>query len=239
MTATAMRQASLAYLTGQGAAGPAPVAVGQKFSPEGQVIGYAGNTFLCHIPAGPAHMALTAAAERLRAGPLAGAFAFLPPSSYHMTVFEGVTDRDRTNGRWPDWIDPSAPVDATTKAFLPHVCTLNLPASVTIRPTGLFGGFSVSVDGATEADRAALWQARAALREATGIRRPDFDSYAFHITLAYLLRWLTPQEAETVMQLSDAVAEDLKAAEPRIALGGVEFCRFDDMHAFPLIARLS
>lgn len=239
MTDAARRQASLAYLTGDGAQGPVPVAVGQKFTAQGAVMGYPGNTFICHIPPGPAHAALAEAARRLQAGPLAAAFAFLPPPSYHMTVFEGVTDRDRSGGRWPDWIDPAARVDAVTKAFLPHVCPLDLPSGVTIRPTGLFAGFSLRVSGATADDEARLRQARIALREATGIRRPDFESYAFHITLAYLLRWLTPNEAEDVMRLSDAVEADLIAAAPQITLGGIEFCRFADMHAFPLVARLS
>jgi hypothetical protein len=234
-----LRAAGLAYLTGQDADGPAPAAVGQKFTPDGQVLPYPGNTFICHIPAGAAHDALAAAAERLRSGPVAGAFAFLPPSSYHMTVFEGVTDRDRQAGRWPDWIDPSAPVEFATSAFLPRVRGLALPPAVTIRPSGLFGGFSVRVDGATDPDRAALRQAREALRAATGIRRADFDSYGFHITLAYLLRWLTPDEAERVLDLSDAAAAGLAAAAPVIPLGGVDFCTFPDMRSFPLVARLS
>jgi hypothetical protein len=235
----ALRRASLGYLRGEGANTAAPPAVGQKFTGEGRVLGYAGNTFLCHIPPGPAHQALTHAAERLRAGPLAGAFAFLPPASYHMTVFEGVTDKDRSQGRWPAWIDPTASVDAVTTGLLPKLAQLNLPAKTSIRPTALFGGFSLRVEGATDADNAALRQARETLRRATGICRPDFADYTFHVTLAYLLRWLTPDEAESVMCLSDEVAAALAADAPQINLGGIEFCGFADMHAFPLIARLS
>lgn len=239
MSDETQRAAGLAYLTGQSTGGAQPRAVGLKFLPDGQVMGYSGNTFICHIPAGDAHNALEQAARQLRSGPVASAFAFLPPSSYHMTVFEGVSDSDRGNGRWPDWIDPLASVDAVTKAFLPRVQGLDLHTSVSIRPTGLFGGFSVRADGATDADTSRLWQARSALRRATGIRRPDFATYGFHITLAYLLRWLSPDEAETVMGLSDIVEAKLLAAAPQMTLGGVEFCGFANMHAFPLITRLS
>jgi hypothetical protein len=239
MTTTVMRAASIAYLIGEGAQGPAPVAVGQKFSSDGQVLAYPGNTFICHIPPGPAHRALTAAVQRLQDGLCAPAFAFLPPSSYHMTIFEGVTDKDRSDGRWPEGIDAASKVDAVTAAFLQVIGKLELPTAVTIRPTGLFGGFSVRVEGATMADQATLRRARESLREATGICRPNFDDYTFHITLAYLLRWLTQNEAETVMLLSDEVAEGLLADAPLIPLGGVEFCSFADMNVFPLIARLS
>lgn len=239
MTGTRDEAAMLAYLTGAATGGPAPSAVGQKFTAAGEVLPYAGNTFLCHIPQGPAHEALTATAARLRAGAPAGAYAYLPPPSYHMTVFEGVTDRDRTGGRWPEGLEPALPVETVTRTFLPRLGGLDLPGAVRIRPTGIFAGTTVQVTGATEADETALRDARQALRGATGIQRADFATYRFHITLAYLLRWLTPDEAQAMADLSATLAAELAARLPEIALGGIEFCSFADMHAFPLIARLS
>lgn len=239
MTVMTDQTAMLDYLTGAVTGGAAPAAVGQKFTPEGAVMPHAGNTFICHIPPGPAQDALAETAARLRAAAPAGAYAFLPPASYHMTVFEGVTDRDRTGGRWPEDLDPALPVEAVTRAFLPRLAGLDLPRTARIRPTGLFAGTTVQVTGATEADEAALRTARQTLRAATGIRRPDFADYRFHITLAYLLRWLTPAEAAAMAALSARLAEDLAALQPEIVLGGIEFCTFADMHAFPLVARLS
>ena len=233
------RQAMRDWLTGAVTAGPAPASVGQKFTATGAVMPYAGNTFICHIPPGPAHEALTATAAHLRAAAPAGAYVFLPPASYHMTVFEGVTDRDRTGGRWPDDLDPALPVEAVTESFLPRLSGLDLPRATRIRPTGIFAGTTVQVTGASEADETTLRTARQTLRTATGIRRPDFADYRFHITLAYLLRWLTPAEAAAMADLSAILARDLAALHPRIALDGIEFCRFADMHAFPCIARLS
>jgi hypothetical protein len=239
MTMATDRTATLAWLTGTATGGAAPAAVGQKFTPEGAVMPYAGNTFICHIPPGPAHEALTATAAHLRAASPAGAYAFLPPSSYHMTVFEGVTDRDRTGGRWPEGLDPALPVEAATDHFLPRLAGVNLPSATAIRPTGIFAGTTVQVTGATEADETVLRTARETLRAVTGIRRPDFADYRFHITLAYLLRWLTPSEAAAMADLSARLAEDLAALQPEIVLAGIEFCTFADMHAFPLVARLS
>lgn len=239
MTLTTDRQAMLDYLTGAATGGAAPAAVGQKFTPEGKVMPFAGNTFLCHIPQGPAHEALTATAAHLRAAAPTGAYAYLPPASYHMTVFEGVTDRDRTDGRWPEDLDPTLPVEAVSECYLPRLSGLDLPRASCIRLTGIFAGTTVQVTGATEADETALRAARQTLRAATGIRRPDFADYRFHITLAYLLRWLTPAEAAAMADLSSTLARDLAMLHPSIALDGIEFCRFADMHAFPLIARLS
>ncbi len=224
---------ALDWMTGRLAPGPQPAAVGQKFTAAGAVLPFAGNTFICHIaPATPAHDALVAAQEALMAGPVAKAFAFLPPSSLHMTVFEGVSDAHRAGDVWPEGMPATLPVADVTAAFAARTATLALPAATTICPTEVFAGFSVQVTGATGQDSAQLWQMRAALRDATGIRRADFGSYRFHITLAYLLRWLTDDEAAQVQALSEVVLERLLTAAPTIALGPVEYCTFEDMHAF-------
>lgn len=234
-----LRADSIAYLTGQGSTLPRPVAVGEKFTPEGVVMRYTGNTFICHIPPeSAAHRALTDASLALQAGPLAEAYTFLPPSSFHMTVFEGATDAHRADARWPQDLPADLQIEAVTDRFAERIRQLSLPDRVTIRSTGLFGGFSVAVTGATEADEASLRNNRVLLRAATGINRPDFESYGFHITLAYLLRWLTLAEAEAVMDLSEHLADELQGKAPEIALNRVEFCAFDDMHAFHTLARL-
>jgi len=221
------------WMTGRTAPGARPAAVGQKFAADGTALPFAGNTFICHIaPATPAHDALVAAQEALMAGPLADAYTFLPPASLHMTVFEGVCDAHRKADVWPEGMPSTLPVPDVTAAFAARTATLALPAATTIRPTEVFAGFAVQVTGATEADTAQLWQMRAALREATGIRRADYASYRFHITLAYLLRWLTDAEAAQVQALSEAVFATLAAAAPTIPLGPVEYCTFADMHAF-------
>lgn len=233
-----MTRDAMSYLTGRLTGGDRPAAVGEKFAPDGRILPWGGNTFICHIPSGIAHDVLTAVQARLQEGPLAAAFAFLPPSSFHMTVFEGANDRRRGDDSWPAGVDPDAPMAAVTDRFLAAVRPLSLPRSVAIRPTALFGGFSVSVAGASAADEAQLRAAREALSLATGIRRQDFANYGFHITLGYLLRWLTEAEAAEVIALSDRLHADLAAALPRIELGPVEFCTFADMGAFPQVAVL-
>jgi hypothetical protein len=228
-----------AYMTGRATGGPLPAAVGDKFTADGAARPWPGNTFVCHIPQGPAHLALTEAQDRLKTGPLAQAFTFLPPASFHMTVFEGANGARRHDDSWPAALPPETELAEVTARFESSTRALRLPVSFAIRPTSLLAGFSVQVTGATEADDAALRGARSALSLATTILRRDFNSYGFHITLAYLLRWLTEDEADTVIALSDEVFADLAAAMPGVTIGPVEFCTFDDMHAFPLVARLT
>ena len=77
-----LRYHSQAYLTEAGADRDRPPAVGQKFDTVGGALPYAGNTFICHVrQASNARPALTEASLALQAGPVAGAFSYLPPSS--------------------------------------------------------------------------------------------------------------------------------------------------------------
>ncbi len=233
------RVGAIAYLTGAEDGRARPSAVGKKFEPDGRVLRYPGNTFICHVPAeSEAHRALVAAQAALRAGPQGDAFAFLPPASFHMTVFEGVTDLARSDGRWPQDMHAEAPVAEVTDTFAARAAQLDLPSRRAIRPTGLFAGFSLRVEGATPEEEAGLRASREKLSALTGIRRPDFAGYGFHITLAYLLRWLTSDEAGAVVDLSEQVFARLVQEAPTIALGPVEFCTFDDMHAFRPILRI-
>ena len=236
----ALRESSITYLTGSGVTSPRPSSVGQKFDEHGTVLRFPGNTFICHIPQNSlAHYALAEASETLQSGTFAGAFSFLPPSSFHMTVFEGVADANRNVSKWPTSISNDAAIEVVTQQFQSSTVEFELPAKQLIRPTGIFGGFSVAVTGLTAEDENSLRRNRKMLRDMTGIHADDFADYQFHITLAYLLRWLTVAEAEAVMDLSNNVFERMHDRCPQIALGGVEFCTFENMHAFKPIRVLS
>jgi hypothetical protein len=221
------------YMTGQLTRGNRPAAVGEKFSPTGQVLPFGGNTFICHIPpASPAHKALVDIQDLLRAEAPTGTYTYLPAASLHMTVFEGVCDAHRDPDSWPKGMDPALPVSAVTRIFSSQFKELVLPAGFRIAPVQVFAGLSVLVTGASPADGAALQSARDLLRHQTGIQKSDFASYMFHISLAYLLRWLTPDEALLMRELSELAFARLWKLAPVIPIGAPEFCQFDDMHAF-------
>jgi hypothetical protein len=229
---------ALDYLTGRVTGGARPAAVGRKFAAGGAVLPTRGNTFLAHVDrASPAHAALTRAQAHLAAGPQADAFAFLPPASFHMTVFQGVIETERRADRWPGHLPLDARIDDVTADFRHRIAGLALPGAFDIRVRGVFAGFSVAVEGAGADAEAALRDARDALSERLNLRVPDHATYAFHITLGYLLRWLAPAEAQAAVARSHEAAADLPET---IRLGPVEFCAFEDMTRFdplPPLAR--
>lgn len=221
------------YLTGALTGGAAPSAVGLKFTPDGQPLTCRGNTTICHVdPRSKPFAALVDAQYRLKAGPLADGFTFLPPESFHMTIFECVIDYARTSDRWPGHLPNEASVDTVTMDFADRLQDIGLTRTVIARPTGIFGGFSVRMSGADKSEEALLRLTRDQLQAATNLVRPDHDAYEFHITLAYNLRWFSPEEARSIIALSDRVGAELIERVPRIVLGPVEFCTFETMHHF-------
>jgi hypothetical protein len=227
------------FLTGSEPRPPRPAWSVDKFDDAGRVRRTPGLTTLCHVDRGSdAFAALVAMQDHLKAGPHAGAFAFLPPESFHMTVFDGVIDYRRGPGEWPEHMPADAAVDAVEADWRARLDGLTLPKRFAIRATELMCGFSVSVTGASRTDEAAIRAARDALSEKLGLRRANHETYRLHITLAYQIAWLDAAAAEEVLDRSGASFARAADRLARIEIGPVEFCRFETMHRFDPIRKI-
>lgn len=227
------------YLTGALTGGARPAAVGLKFTEEGAPLACPGYTTICHVdPASDAFRALVAAQDALKAGLLASAFTFMPADSLHMTIFEGVIDYSRTADRWPAHLSLDATIAEATKDAAARLKEHPCQQEFKLRPVEVFGGFTVGITGATDDEETGLRKTRNALRDALNLHRPDHDAYQFHVTLAYLLRWLSRDEAQEVVDVSHSVANALLQDMPTLTLGPVELCSFETMHRFDPIMSL-
>ncbi|MDO5647628.1 DUF1868 domain-containing protein [Paracoccus sp. (in: a-proteobacteria)] len=232
------RTDSLDYLTGRLSGLPRPHWIsepggGGKFTPAGRVLPFPGNTTVFHIdPASDAHAALTDMQNALKAGPDAGHFTFLPPDSFHMTLFQGVSGNPLSRDHWPGDVTPDASRDALSRVFQDRLAGLDVPQGLRVRATDLFAGHSVTVQGATDADEQALRQARRQMRDQMRLFPPHFDDYVFHISLSYVTHWLDDAAARRVIALSDDLHAHFGARLSDIRLRTAEFCTFDDMYHF-------
>ncbi len=239
-----LRSDPLAYLTGQLIDQPQPPAItpydgGGKFAPDGTVLPFLGNTFLCHIdPTSPAHAAMVQIQTELQAGPYAEAFTFLPPSSFHMTVFQGISTLDPAQDGWPQDVDDGQCRAEISEIMQARIKGVRFPRGHRVRATDLFAGHSFTVVGADDAEEASLRQVRKVLRDNLRMHPSDFDGYFFHVTLGYLLRWLSSAEAQSVIQQSNELFEKNADRLSDIELGPIEFCHFDDMHHFDIRHRI-
>lgn len=213
--------------------------LGIRFDEDGRFLPEAGNTVVCQvIPGSPTEAALARFRAALAALPHADLFAFTPPESWHMTVFEGVIDTRRDPENWPKGLHPQAPlaeVTPTMAARLDGFAPLPTPRMAVSAATP----FGLSLQGATPEDEALarLWRDR--LAAALSLHRPSHATYAFHTTLAYIKRAL-PAEALPLWRatLADWTAR-LQQDLPQMDLTPPAFCTFADMCAFPPLRPLA
>lgn len=224
----------IAHLTGRLSGAPRPSGIALpgapgKFTPDGAVQSFPGNTFLCHVdPATPQWNAVREVMEQVKMSPFARFFTFLPSSSLHMTIFQGVTSANPM----PHGLPQGATRDEASALMLDRCRELSLPAAHRVTAQDLFAAHSLTMVGADAAQEDSLRRVRAALRDATGIDQRDFDDYVFHISLGYLIDWLSDTAAREVAAFSADLTQTLLPEIGPFDLGPVEFCHFETMHHF-------
>jgi hypothetical protein len=93
----------------------------------------------------------------------------------------------------------------------------------------LKSGISVHVKARSTEESKRLSSLRDRLADLLLIRHPDHGTYGLHLTVAYILRYLTDtQKSELTALLTDHFDSMPKEFE----LGAPEFCKLDDMFAF-------
>ncbi len=187
---------------------PPPPSTGVKFTADGAPLPFAGNTFICHLdPECPAHGQMTEISKAFRSAPFSGKLAFLPPSSFHMTVFEGVCDQIRDKpGHWPADLGNDLSCDEVTRHFAANLEKIDHPSGFTMRPTGLQTywpiGCAVHLEPFDQSENRKIRDYRDALSQALRLRHAEHDSYPFHSTLFYSVDWLSAEEQADFFQMA-------------------------------------
>ena len=232
--ASAASAASMSAKTTEGAA---------KFYPDGRVHPFAGNTVVCHLPQqGDESRAFNEMLDIYREAPwrpYGRRIAFLPPSSYHMTIIGGATDFGREEGKWPLDVPRDVPISECNRivgerirsASIERLCTIRM--QVDAADTG-YDGNTIRIPlepvDADEFDR--IEEFRRSLARAIRIPEPAPGTYQFHMTLGYLLGELAAVELQAVLADLTSWKERIIAAAPVIRFGTPEYCTFEDMFAF-------
>ena len=160
-------------------------------------------------------------------------YAFLPATSWHMTVFSLLTEDQRTESTWSRFLSTAEPLDSADTFLSGVVNAVSPPTAIEMRPWCLrsYDGIMLALECADRDTRRELDTYRERLGEVTGIR-PDGDSaYEFHITLAYEIR---QPDAFEQSRISDALNKaEMVIADVgtfRLEPPGIRY--FEDMGAF-------
>lgn len=248
------RRALLRAAAGVAVAGPAaramaqgrpayPPDVGGKFDPDGRPHPFAGNTIVCHLDQqGERSAAFDALLDLYReapALPFARKVGWLPPSSYHVTIFGGANDRPRLKTTWPADLPLDLPMAECDRLLGERLRDFKLDCALPIRlkvdldqvqdPARPLTLLLLPVDAAEEAKLRGL---RDRLSRRLAIRSPSHDAYRFHVSLGYPIAWFTDAEKAAFATVWRRWAHAVAARSPVIELGAPEYCLFDDMFAF-------
>lgn len=220
-----------------------PPDVGRKFSPDGRILPFPGDTIICHVPQqGPGSQMFDALLDIYRRLPEQAFFhklTLLPPSSYHMTVFGGADDADRKPGLWPSDLPLDMPMAECDRILGERLSKFELDCALPLRmrvdfrdPPPQERPLNIRLVPYDAAEDAKIRRLRDRLAEVTKIRAPGHEAYRFHVTLAYLIRWLTPAEQAAYRKALLAWREEVDRRCPVIEFGAPEYCILPDMFAF-------
>ena len=217
--------------------------IGHKFTAEGQVLLYPGNGVLSPLdPTSALHQSLHALLEDMRKQEWAPLYTFLPPSSWHMTTYEGISDQIRNRNEWPGALD----VTSSLKACHAHVATRLADFDHGLGSAGVemnIAGFESLAEGialrlvpATVEGEHALRNLRDRLSDRLDMRHPGHNAYSFHMGMGYLLRHL---REDGVVKITTFLHDWLSRLPKSFMLSAPEFVVYDDMLAFRRVFSLA
>lgn len=216
-----------------------PLHLGTRYDTSGTFLPEPGNTVVCHLVEGTeTERAIVEARARYLSMPEAVDLALTPVSSLHMTLFQGIIEKRRTQPFWPADIPLDTPIPEMTRILLERLKSFaggpafNMTVAAAA-PTGL------KLVGATAADRQALRDWRDAFAEVFGYRHPDHEDYVFHITFSYVIRRFEDAALPAWQSMLDEVVADINARAPVLALKPPTFCSFEDMNHFEELQALA
>ncbi|MCB9136300.1 MAG: DUF1868 domain-containing protein [Anaerolineales bacterium] len=209
--------------------------VGQKFNPDGSAKAFPGNTVICHVPQDSATFELLLRVRRdAEAQPWGRKYSFLPPSSYHMTVFDGVCDQVRKPENWTSKLPLDASLEQVDDVLRTAWPNVPKPAGFSMQYRSFYAHdyIGMFIQPTTLEVERELRGFRDQLSAAFGIRHPNHAEYTFHITLAYGIEVLTETEDALVTEFEAQMHRDLQNNFGVLRLNTPELTFFADMACF-------
>ena len=211
-----------------------------KFNPDGTRRPFAGNTVICHLPVQSAMRdAMAAFHDELTRAPYFPKLGLTSVDSYHMTIFPGANDQDRSISGWPSYVPADAPIDTCSRMVGERMAQAHLNCELPLRvriddlPTLLNPtACTLRMTPVDEAENRKLRSVRNQLSDVYGFRLKDHDQYGFHITMSYQIAPFSVPEQTAYRSLLKMHVRHIIDSAPILELGNPEYCTFPDMFRF-------
>jgi len=204
-----------------------------KFDVNGESKNYPGNTFICLLnQSSRSYKAITEIQQHVRTSKFGSYFVFLPPSSLHMTVFDGISAGSTEQSNILMQSSNISERDTSTDLILTKLSGIQIDTPKTVTAKELYCANSLTITEPNDESSSKLNKARQLLQSATGIYSRNYDNYVFHITLGYLLQWLEPSIAHLLINYSDNLYSLYSDELTHIDINKCCFCTFENMENY-------
>jgi hypothetical protein len=208
-----------------------------KFNSDETIAYWPGNSIICHIDKkSSAFIALLDIHRRLSHDGVLHRVAVLPPASYHMTVFNGISYPERQK-HFPTDIPRDASEEFCNQWFFEKLEKFDLGCELPFRmramPLALqTNPYNILLEPIDAVEDKKIRTLRDRLAKVLSYRLADHDTYQFHITLNYFYSKMDRDEEQRHFKLHQELVSEFLARAPVIELHNPEYVYFDDMYEF-------
>ncbi len=207
-----------------------------KFDNKGNPISFPGCTIICNIPINTdLSNQIISFQKKIENFNPKKTYFYLPPSSFHMTLFDCCNLNTKNTNYWPSDIDPDMDYKDIAVELNKKIENYNFPKQFNLKLKTFFGGYSIILVPFSEKDEKILRNCRDELSSLLKIKFENHQRYTFHITLAYILRQLNETEIKNLIEFNKQLSSDFNKKFPKITLKKPEMYTFKDMLEFKSI----
>jgi len=210
-----------------------------KFDDKGTPLPFPGCTIICNIPLN-SHLSdqIISFQKKMKNFNPEQTYFYLPPSSFHMTLFDCCNLNTKNTNYWPSNIDPNMDYKDVAFELNKRIQNYIFPEKLNLKLKMFFGGYSIILEPFSEKDEKILRNCRNELSSLLKIKFENHHRYTFHITLAYILRELKEDEIKKLLEFNKDLFHEFDKKFPKIILNKPEMSTFDNMLEFKSINQI-
>jgi len=206
------------------------------FDEKGNPLPFPGCTIICNIPLNTdLSDEIISLQKKIENYNPKKTYFYLPPSSFHMTLFDCCNFNTKNTNYWPSDIDTDMDYKDIAIELNKRIQNYIFPEELNLKLKMFFGGYSIILEPYSEKDEKILRNCRDELSSLLKIKFENHQRYTFHITLGYILRELNQIEIKNLIKFNKNLSRDFSKKFSKITFTKPEMCVFEDMLEFKTI----
>ena len=213
--------------------------VENKFDDTGNPLPFPGCTIICNIPLNT-HLSdqISGFQKKIEKFNPEKTYFYLPPSSFHMTLFDCCNLNTENTKYWPEGINKNFDYKVVATELNKRIKNYIFPEELNLKLKMFYGGYSIVLEPYSKEDEKILRSCRDELSSLLKIKFENHQRYTFHITLAYILRELKEDEIKSLLEFNKDLLKEFNKKFPKIVLNKPEMTTFENMLEFKSVTQI-